>query len=61
MDRHSEPLGLLEASGTPDEMSKRLCPNGFLYRLVGNRQPACLPESYVYDGVWAANVPEEDD
>lgn len=35
-----------------DEMSVKLCPNKYLYRLIDNYQPACLPESLVYDGIW---------
>lgn len=44
-----------------DEMSKNMCPRGMLYRLVGNRQPACLPESYVYEGIWEPYGSEESD
>lgn len=35
-----------------DEMSVKLCPRNFLYRLIDNYQPACLPESLVFDGIW---------
>jgi len=46
-----------------DYLSIQRCPVGELYRYMANGRTACLPESYVYEGTYAAGpaAPPPDD